>query len=306
MGSCTEMANCAVLPATGRGGWPWDVPAVHVPERMADGKPWPRWSVVLPSFNQGQYIEEALRSVLLQGYPDLELIVIDGGSTDGTTGILRKYDQFISYWESVPDRGQTHAINKGFERATGEVLSWVNTDDYLMPGAAAAAIELLCSDPAASIVYGHTQYFNSEGPASVARMQPFTRDNLLVHRGPAVFHVPFLRADAFRKLGLLREELHFAMDYEYCCRMMSAGMTAAIVDTVVSAFRVHDASKTCSPVTFRQYYREESAICCEYGGAWLNSARRTYWRICARDTVAASPARFLLDGYRALKRRVMR
>lgn len=103
---------------------------------MPDGKPWPKISIVTPSFNQGQYIEETIRSILLQGYPNLEYIVIDGGSTDGAVDVIRKYEKWLTYWVSEPDKGQADAINKGLERCTGEIFNWINSDDILLPNVA--------------------------------------------------------------------------------------------------------------------------------------------------------------------------
>ncbi len=98
-------------------GWPWTAGAILLPESMQDGNPWPKISVVTPSYNQGQFLEETIRSVLLQGYPNLEYIVIDGGSTDNSVEIIKKYDSWLTHWVSEEDRGQCHAINKGFTNA---------------------------------------------------------------------------------------------------------------------------------------------------------------------------------------------
>ncbi|RPH92435.1 MAG: glycosyltransferase, partial [Lysobacterales bacterium] len=107
-------------PPAGRSGWPWtaETPPPGAADASAD---WPRITIVTPSFNQAEYIEETIRSVLLQGYPDLEYYVIDGGSTDGSADIIRKYAQYLAGWASEPDRGQSHALNKGFARASGQV-----------------------------------------------------------------------------------------------------------------------------------------------------------------------------------------
>ena len=103
---------------------------------------YPRISIVTPSYNQGQFIEQTIRSVLLQNYPNLEYIIIDGGSTDNTVETIEKYEQYITYWVSEPDRGQSHAINKGFARCTGEIMAWLNSDDLYLPSAL-KSLELL-------------------------------------------------------------------------------------------------------------------------------------------------------------------
>jgi glycosyltransferase involved in cell wall biosynthesis len=116
-------------PPPGKTGWPWTEQSDPLPETQPNGEPWPKISIVTPSYNQGQFIEETIRSVLLQGYPNLEYIVIDGGSTDETVEILEKYDPWIDYWVSETDEGQSDAINKGFDVANGEFGNWQNSDD---------------------------------------------------------------------------------------------------------------------------------------------------------------------------------
>ena len=111
-------------------GWPW---TTHTTATPATELSWPRISIVTPSYNQGHYLEETIRSVLLQGYPNLEYIVIDGGSQDNSLEIIQKYQPWIAYWHSQPDRGQADALNQGFARATGEICAYLNSDDLFLP-----------------------------------------------------------------------------------------------------------------------------------------------------------------------------
>src|SRR5262245_47892717 len=141
-------------PPFGKTGWPWTEESRQLPDLMLDGRPRPRVSIVTPSYNQAEYIEETIRSVLLQGYPDLEYILIDGGSTDGSVEIIRTYAPWLTYWVSEPDRGQTDAINKGWARATGEILAYINTDDCYLDNAIATAVQEFRANPGAGMVYG--------------------------------------------------------------------------------------------------------------------------------------------------------
>lgn len=136
-------------PPEGKTGWPWTVETPPLPPTRPDGSPWPRISIVTPSYNQGQYIEETIRSVLLQGYPDLEYIIIDGSSTDGSVEIIRKYERWLTYWVSEKDRGQVEALTKGFAHVSGKYLNWINSDDYLLPNAleAVSSIAFAATNP---------------------------------------------------------------------------------------------------------------------------------------------------------------
>src|SRR5262249_26474448 len=134
---CPTLAELAPPPPA-KTGWPWTVETSSLPPLRLDGTPWPRVSIVTPSYNQGQFIEETIRSVLLQGYPDLEYIVSDGGSSDKSVEIIKKYQSWLAYWVSERDNGQSHAIKKGLARATGDLFNWINSDDVLLPGALAA------------------------------------------------------------------------------------------------------------------------------------------------------------------------
>src|SRR5881628_3421443 len=127
------------LPAAqvGKTGWPWTEESRRLQDQMPDGRPWPRISVVTPSYNQGQFIEETIRSILLQGYPDLEYLVLDGASTDNSVEIIKQYSPWLSYWTSEPDSGQSDAINRGLKMATGDFATWINSDDMLCKNALA-------------------------------------------------------------------------------------------------------------------------------------------------------------------------
>src|SRR4051812_44745583 len=174
----------------------------------------PRITIVTPSLNQAPFLERTIRSVLDQDYPDLEYLVFDGGSTDGSVEILRRYDDRIAYWESVADRGQSHAVNKGFERAAGEIVGWINSDDYYLPGALATAASAFETIPDTDWLCGACRYLNSEG-----RLETVWTPRS--PRGPRSawayepWYVPqassFWRRAMLDRLGRLREDYHYAM-----------------------------------------------------------------------------------------------
>ncbi|MDD5063422.1 MAG: glycosyltransferase family 2 protein [Phycisphaerae bacterium] len=139
----------------GKIGWPWTEQSKILLDTAPDGQPWPKISIVTPSYNQGKFIEECIRSVLLQGYPNLEYIIIDGGSTDETVEIIKKYEPWLAHWESEPDRGQSHAINKGLLKSTGRFFNWHNSDDILTPNSLATMASTIIKYPQAGYIHGY-------------------------------------------------------------------------------------------------------------------------------------------------------
>src|SRR5579863_7058205 len=129
---CPRLADLPP-PPDGKTGWPWTEESPSMPPCRTDGTAWPRISIVTPSYNQGEFIEETIRSILLQGYPDLEYFVLDGGSTDGSVDVIRKYQPWLTWWDSGKDDGQTDAINRGLQKSSGQLFNWINSDDMLLP-----------------------------------------------------------------------------------------------------------------------------------------------------------------------------
>src|ERR1051325_5733493 len=149
-----RLSNVPTPPAD-KAGWPWTEETPVLAKRMADGRTWPRISVITPSYNQAQFLEQTIRSVLLQGYPNLEYIIIDGHSSDGSAEIIKRYEQHLAFWVSEPDRGQSHAINKGLTMATGQIMCWLNSDDYYLPGTLETVATALADGTGAFAVVGH-------------------------------------------------------------------------------------------------------------------------------------------------------
>ncbi len=205
----------------------------------------PTVSIVVPSYQQGQYIRFTLDSILSQDFRDLECVVMDGGSTDGTVDVLRSYDDPRLTWVSEPDRGQSHAINKGLERATGEYLSYLNSDDLLRPGAVAAIVRFFERNPEADLVYGDMDHVNDAGDVFRTVIgATFDLAETLAGHNSVNQSGTFWRRGVMDRIGLFDEELHFSMDLEYWVRAVIKGETIAYEPGVRSAFRYHDESKT--------------------------------------------------------------
>jgi len=211
----------------------------------------PRISIVTPSFNQAQYIEQTIESVLDQGYPNLEYIIIDGGSTDGSADVIRKYDKHLTYWVSEKDNGQTHAINKGMARATGAVRAYINSDDYYLPGALEAVGQHFVSNPDTDLLHGRCRVVNDAGDkidewfGSIDRYQDILDIwHIWTKRRNYVQPEVFWSGRIAEKIGTLRESLFFVMDYEYWARILRNGGIVRRLDLEVAAFRRQPAQKS--------------------------------------------------------------
>jgi glycosyltransferase involved in cell wall biosynthesis len=180
----------------------------------------PLVTIITPSFNQGRYLEETIQSVLNQDYPNIEYIIIDGGSSDGSLEIIKKYANSLAGWVSEPDRGQTDAINKGFSQAHGEILAWINSDDTYLPSAVSEAVEFLNAHPDTGLVYGDADLIDESGDV-IGKFPARQTDYKRLRRG--YVHIPqqaaFFRAALWREVGPLDPDFYFAMDYDLWVRI---------------------------------------------------------------------------------------
>jgi len=238
-------------PQAGKSGWPWTEETPRVPVRMADGTPWPLISIVTPSLNQGKFLEETIRSVLLQGYPNLEYIIIDGGSTDDSVEIIKKYEPWLSYWVSEKDSGQSDAINKGWERATGEIVAYLNSDDLYTPGALGEVALEFGDHPECAVIHGQTITTDQGGKqrgvfgSSFDLISSINGCNDTVAQPSA-----FIRRSVLSDVGLMDENLHRAMDYDLWLRLRIK-YPFYYVPQRWSKLRCHPASKSSGRISLR-------------------------------------------------------
>lgn len=182
----------------------------------------PLVSIVTPSYNQAQFIEETILSVLKQDYPNIEYIIIDGGSTDGSVEIIRQYEDRLAYWVSEPDRGQSHAINKGWQRSNGTILAWLNSDDIYKPNAVSRAVTTLLAHPTAGMVYGNCERVDAQGKRlTIKRPHSGALSEWVKLKCWIAQPTVFLRRSVLQQAGLfVDEQLEVVMDYDLWLRML--------------------------------------------------------------------------------------
>ncbi len=206
---------------------------------------YPKISIVTPSYNQGQFLEQAILSVLNQNYANLEYIIIDGGSTDNSIEIIKKYEGRLAYWISEPDNGQSDAINKGFKITTGEILAWLNSDDVYMPGALLTVRWYFLKHPRADVVYGNQLDIDQSGNVFRAtRSLGFSKLGLLSRAGSIPQPAAFFRKHVLEKVGYLDTELQYCMDYDFFLRIAFNKCKIVHVPKALAKFRYHSTSKT--------------------------------------------------------------
>jgi glycosyltransferase involved in cell wall biosynthesis len=229
----------------------------------------PRVSIITPSFNQAKFLRRTVESVLSQDYQNIEYIIIDGGSTDGSLEIIKDYESQLAYWESIPDHGQTDAINKGFAKASGKYLAWLNSDDIYQPGAITEAVNYLENHPDVGMVYGDCTFIDAQDQR-IGLFPAAQTDYARLRRG--YVHIPqqssFFRADLWKKVGPLDPSFYFAMDYDLWVRLAGEAPLVYLPGHLWASFRLHGDAKTiaaddrCWPEMLRVHYRE--------GGHWLS------------------------------------
>lgn len=205
----------------------------------------PKISVITPSFNQGQFLEETLLSIINQNYSNLEYIVIDGGSTDDSVGIIKKYEQHLAYWVSEKDSGQSEAINKGFKKATGDIICWLNSDDILMPDALNKVANCFKENKKLDLVNG---YLLSIDEHSNILSNHFILKQKKWYAQHGIYYVAqqsmFWKRDIFDSIGLLKEDFHAQMDKELLIRIFKNNFKLGHIEKILAGFRMHPESKS--------------------------------------------------------------
>lgn len=264
-------------PPRGKTGFPWTVatPAISHDPAL------PRISIVTPSFNQAAYLEETIRSILLQGYPNLQYFVIDGGSTDGSIEIIHKYAPWLANWVSEPDRGQADAINKGLRASDGQLMNWVNSDDCLLPFALQNVGTFFATNPTMQIVCGFRRKMinNVLHPRRLRVYLPperYTLSRLCYLAQETVFW----RREVWNRAGELDATFQYALDFELWQRMLAVGFTFTLLPRFIGVFRAHAESKGARWIELRyaelsriyQHYlgmsKTEADLPVEISGAW--------------------------------------
>lgn len=205
----------------------------------------PKISIVTPSYNQGQFIEETILSVINQNYPNIEYIIVDGGSTDNTLDIIKKYKDRLAFWASEKDSGQSEAINKGLKKATGEVVCWLNSDDVLMPGALGEVANYFNKHPEIDMLCGYTAVIDQN---SNILSNLFTLKQKKWYAEHGIYYIAqpsmFWKKRIFDAIGLLREDFHAQMDKELLIRIFEHGYRIGQIKRNLASFRWHTASKS--------------------------------------------------------------
>ncbi|MHA1386036.1 MAG: glycosyltransferase family 2 protein [Candidatus Helarchaeota archaeon] len=243
---------------------------------------WPKISIVTPSYNQAEFLEETIISVLNQNYPNLEYIIIDGGSTDESVEIIKKYEKYISYWVSEEDKGQAHALNKGFRFSSGELVGWQNSDDFYLPNAFIKVGQVF-STHIADIYFGHK--YNVDKRGNIIRPMYYTKYSMLsnIYEGIQLANQSsFWCRRLFKLIGYLDDNFHYALDSEFFLRMGLNRCKFHLIDEFLGCLRMHESTKSSKNknlwmIEHNQIIKKHNIL---KKGEWLNRSlsilHRTY------------------------------
>ncbi|MDZ8052239.1 MAG: glycosyltransferase family 2 protein [Aulosira sp. ZfuCHP01] len=254
-------------PPDGKSGFPWNQETENLSNSELDIDFYPKISIITPSYNQGQFLEETIRSVILQNYPNLEYIIIDGGSTDNSIEIIQKYANYLSYWVSEKDNGQSHAINKGLKKVSGDIWAYINSDDRYEKGTFQKVAAQFKQDSSIYWVTGYAEYINEIGVV-LERLIPSAfsgvKEALIRWEGPirgvAIQVSNFMSTKILKNYGFFDESLHYCMDSEFNMRLLVDNITPKIIPDVLAQARLHSQSKTVSKGRLGLFREEDFQI----------------------------------------------
>jgi len=249
-------------PPPGKTGWPWTEETAQLPDLTPNGQAWPKISVVTPIYNQEQFIEETIRSVLLQGYPDYEHVIINDGSTDCSLAVIEKYAQWVKCI-TQKNSGQSAALNHGFRLATGELIGWQNSDDFYGPDNFKEGALASVQSPDFQIYNGMARgfwEFDFRSPWLFEECNEFTQE-LFLNKMCVMNQSMFFRRVVFEQGAFIKEDMHFGMDIEYFWRLSLEGFRYKLVPGMIGYYRQHKKAKSNSNVwrgdlELYKYYRE--------------------------------------------------
>lgn len=227
--------------------------------------PWPKISIVTPSYNQGRFLGKTIQSVLNQNYPNLEYLIFDGGSSDGSVEVIKQYADMLTYWKSAPDKGQADAIAQGFAMASGDILGWLNSDDILMPNALINVAKAFLTAPEICAVTGRCVIIDAQGRPFAVDIPTIRSWKLMLYLGAGFWQMAtFWKKSAYDAVGQLDTEMYFSFDADLFVRLRKYG-EFKVIPNYLAAYRHHKATKTSN--SQRIMRAENSAILRRYTNA---------------------------------------
>ncbi len=258
-------------PPGDKSGWPWTVPESNQKIKDENNTELPRISVITPSLNQGQFLEETIRSVLLQDYPNLEYFIMDGGSSDNSVEIIRKYERWISGWVSEQDKGQASALNHAFRGSSGDILCWINSDDNFLPDALWSIAQVFVEHPN-KIILGDVELFSEDGHfKQILQQRNVTYRNMVENwRTELRWAQPglFIPKILYKQVGEFNSNLRYVFDRDYMCRMLRSA-EVFYLHKPVARFRMHPMSKTVAEAPL--WFNEQELVTQRY---WVYMTER--------------------------------
>ena len=247
----------------------------------------PRITIITPSYNQAQFLESTIASVLDQRYSNLEYMIVDGASTDGSVEIIRRYEKHLAWWVSEPDRGQAHAINKGIERATGSIVAFINSDDQYLPGAFSSVVEAFAQNPGLDWLCGDTIMFGEGHPTQLVKaVGPRSAAQVLAWENQA------LQPGMFWKRALVEqrfnEEYRFAFDMDFYVRLLLKRHRCGHLPLPVATYRLHPSSKTVAEGSAMADELDHLAVVYDGHLPWLGRQRCRSTQLVRRSFRASS------------------